>query len=95
MTTNPVGSSSAQTDTNTTNKTTTDPLANKDVFLQMLVAQIKNQDPLKPTDGAEFMSQLAQFSSLEQLVGMRQNLTALVDLAASQTTVPTDTKTPA
>jgi flagellar basal-body rod modification protein FlgD len=52
----------------------TDALANKEVFLQMLVAQIQNQDPLNPTDGAQFMTQLAQFSSLEQLIGIRKTL---------------------
>jgi flagellar basal-body rod modification protein FlgD len=60
----------------------TDALANKEVFLQMLVAQIQNQDPLNPTDGAQFMTQLAQFSSLEQLIGIRntlENLTSGAD----------------
>lgn len=60
----------------------TDKLANKEVFLQMLVAQIKNQDPLKPTDGAQFMTQLAQFSQLEQLIGIRQDLNGLTPAAA-------------
>lgn len=55
----------------------TDQLANKEVFLQMLVAQIKNQDPLHPTDGAQFMTQLAQFSQLEQLIGIRGDLAAI------------------
>lgn len=50
-------------------------LANKETFLQLLVAQIKNQDPLKPMDGVQFLSQLAQFSELEQLIGIRQELT--------------------
>lgn len=64
----------------------TDKLANKEVFLQMLVAQIKNQDPLKPTDGAQFMTQLAQFSQLEQLIGIRQDLNGLNPAAdATQT----------
>lgn len=52
-------------------------LANKETFLQLLVAQIKNQDPLQPMDGVQFLSQLAQFSELEQLIGIRQQLTAL------------------
>ena len=52
----------------------TDPLANKEVFLQLLVAQIKNQDPLNPTDGVQFLTQLSQFTSLEQTMGMRQDL---------------------
>lgn len=40
-------------------------------FLQLLVAQLKGQNPLDPKDGAEFVSQLAQFSSLEELVNIR------------------------
>jgi flagellar basal-body rod modification protein FlgD len=46
----------------------------KDAFLQLLVAQVKNQDPLNPTDGVQFLTQLAQFSQLEQMIGMRADL---------------------
>jgi flagellar basal-body rod modification protein FlgD len=52
-----------------------DGLANENTFLQLLVAQIKNQDPTNPTDSVQFLSQLAQFSQLEQLIGIRQELT--------------------
>jgi flagellar basal-body rod modification protein FlgD len=51
-----------------------DGLANESTFLQLLVAQIKNQDPTNPTDSVQFLSQLAQFSQLEQLIGIRQEL---------------------
>jgi flagellar basal-body rod modification protein FlgD len=44
-----------------------DPLG-RDAFLTMLVAQLKNQDPLNPMQGSDFSAQLAQFSSLEQLL---------------------------
>ena len=54
-----------------------DPLANKDTFLQLLVAQIKNQDPLQPTDGVQFLTQLSQFSQVEQLVAIRQGIDQL------------------
>ena len=37
-------------------------------FLQLLVTQLQNQDPMNPQDGAEFASQLAQFNSVEQLI---------------------------
>jgi len=49
-------------------------LANKETFLKLLVAQIKNQNPLSPTDGVQFLSQLAQFSSLEQSMETNKQL---------------------
>jgi flagellar basal-body rod modification protein FlgD len=51
-----------------------DGLATENTFLQLLVAQIKNQDPTNPTDSVQFLTQLAQFSQLEQLIGIRQEL---------------------
>ena len=41
-------------------------------FLRLLVAQLNNQDPLEPLENAEFVSQVAQFSSLDELVKIRQ-----------------------
>jgi flagellar basal-body rod modification protein FlgD len=52
-------------------------LSNKDAFLQLLVAQIKNQNPLNPADGVEFLTQLTQFSSLEQMMGIREELESI------------------
>ncbi|MCR5831711.1 MAG: hypothetical protein K6G67_06180 [Lachnospiraceae bacterium] len=53
----------------------------KEAFLQLLVTQMKYQDPLEPTDNTEYVSQLATFSSLEQMT----NLVASSDLTrASQ-----------
>jgi flagellar basal-body rod modification protein FlgD len=46
----------------------------KEMFLKLLVAQIRNQDPLKPQDGVEFLSQLAQFTNLEQMMAIREEL---------------------
>jgi len=57
--------------------------ANENVFLQLLVAQIQNQDPTNPTDSTTFVTQLAQFSSLEQLVAMRTDLDTLTSAASS------------
>jgi flagellar basal-body rod modification protein FlgD len=51
----------------------------KEDFLKLLVAQLQKQDPLNPQDPTQFTSQLAQFSSLEQLMGVNENLTSLAD----------------
>ena len=47
---------------------------NEEVFLNLLVAQLKNQDPMTPTDSTQFVSQLAQFSELEQVIGIRGDI---------------------
>jgi flagellar basal-body rod modification protein FlgD len=65
----------------------TDALANEQTFLKLFVAQLKNQNPLQPQDGTQFVAQLAQFSSLEQQVQMRQDLDALKTLALTPKTV--------
>ena len=46
-------------------------------FLQLLVAQMRNQDPINPVDGADFASQLAQFNSVEQLIDVNSGLDTL------------------
>jgi flagellar basal-body rod modification protein FlgD len=72
------------------------------VFLQLLVSQLQNQDPLNPTDSTTFVTQLAQFSELEQVIAIRgdtdtlaTDATAAANSAASQTTTPASTNTPA
>jgi flagellar basal-body rod modification protein FlgD len=56
----------------------------KDSFLKLLVAQMQHQDPLNPQGNEEFIAQLAQFTSLEQLMGVN---TALGDLYAATTSM--------
>ena len=56
---------------------------NKDDFLNLLITQLQNQDPLNPTDSVEFTAQLAQFSSLEQLANVNDNLLELKNFQAS------------
>jgi len=58
-------------------KTAADALAQKETFLKLLVAQIRNQNPLQPADAIEFVTQLAQFSQLEQLIAIRAEIAEL------------------
>lgn len=53
----------------------------KDAFLNILITQLQNQDPTKPMDDKEFISQMAQFSSLEQMQNMT---TSMQNLLVSQ-----------
>lgn len=48
--------------------------ATQDTFLKLLVAQLQNQNPLTPSDPLQFVTQLAQFSSLEQSLQIRDHL---------------------
>lgn len=49
----------------------------KDQFLQILVTQLRNQDPMQPLQDKEFIAQMAQFSSLEQMMNMASEVSAL------------------
>lgn len=67
--------------TTTLASVTTPPAANgmgQDTFLKLLVEQLKNQDPLSPQDSAQFVAQLAQFNSLEQLISINTRLGQLL-----------------
>lgn len=49
----------------------------KDAFLKLLVSQVKNQDPMQPQGSTEYVAQLAQFSSLEQMQNLNDNIVGL------------------
>lgn len=74
-----------RTDSNSSSPTQTKSSEDqKNMFMTLLVAQLKNQDPLQPQDNTAFVAQLAQFNSLDQLIGIRESMDQLV--AAIQTT---------
>ncbi len=50
----------------------------QDAFMMLLLAQLKNQDPLKPMEDKDFIAQLAQFNSLSQLTQMNETLNNLI-----------------
>jgi flagellar basal-body rod modification protein FlgD len=79
---------SGQSSSATTSSAST--TVDKNMFLQLLVAQLRNQDPLNPTDSTAFVGQLAQFQQMEQSVNSGQDITAirqdLDQLVASQGT---------
>lgn len=77
----------SQSSTSSTATSGTKALGDEKIFLQLLVAQIKNQDPTQPVDSTQFMTQLAQFSNLEQLI----DLNTTVKKIGTQLGVPSNT----
>jgi len=77
----------------------TDPLSaqpNEQMFLQLLVSQLQNQDPLNPADSTQFVAELAQFSELEQVIGIRGDIeTIMANNTAASSTTGTSSSSPA
>ena len=78
MEVNATGQSAAATTTKATGAL--DGGLGKDAFLKILIAQMRNQDPLNPSDGSAMVAQLAQFSTLEQLQNLNTKLDQMVNL---------------
>jgi flagellar basal-body rod modification protein FlgD len=71
-----------------------DPLASESTFLGLLVSQLQNQDPLNPMDSNTFVSQLTEYSQLEQLMGINSNTSTLAtDAAATSASTNTNSTT--
>jgi flagellar basal-body rod modification protein FlgD len=76
-TSNPLLSAAANSTTSSSSSsssTTSAAQQQQSEFLSLLVTQLKKQNPLDPTDGTQFVTQLAQFSSLNELVNIRTTL---------------------
>ncbi len=67
----------------------------ENMFLQLLVAQLQNQDPSNPADSTQFVTQLAQFQTMEQSMSQGQDITAihqdLDQIVSSLTTIAKNT----
>ncbi len=64
-------------DRSTSNENKKTDATDKNKFLELMIAQLKNQNPLDPQDGAQFLSQLAQFSTVEGIQTLNDNMTQL------------------
>ena len=78
---NEIQSMENQTTWNTSNAATqtTTETSDKDMFLNLMLQQMKNQDPTQPMENQEWLSQLAQYSSLEQMTQMNEGLQDLTE----------------
>ncbi|WP_339063316.1 flagellar hook assembly protein FlgD [Tepidibacillus marianensis] len=76
--------------TSTTATTSTNPqnekkdILGKDDFLRIFITQLKNQDPLQPLEDKDFIAQMAQFSSLEQITNMANEMAGINQFLSQQ-----------
>ncbi|MBA4790647.1 MAG: flagellar hook assembly protein FlgD [Rhizobiales bacterium] len=77
-------SSLSGSSTNSSSSSATSKTVDYDAFLQLLIAQMKNQDPTSPMDSSEYMSQLASFSQVEQGVATNKKLDSLLSSTSLQ-----------
>jgi flagellar basal-body rod modification protein FlgD len=89
------GSNSTGSTSSTSTANSVGSLTSEQTFLQLLIAQIQNQDPLNPTDSIQFVGQLVQYSELEQLMGINQGVQSLNGGSTSTTSTSGTSTTPA
>lgn len=71
--------SAAATSTSSTSQASGFDALGKDTFLKLMVAQLRNQDPMNPTDSTQFLAQTAQFTSLEKMTDIATQTSAALN----------------
>ena len=86
MATSPISSVMTSTTNVTTSSASAQANVDNDDFMTLLLAQLKNQDPLNPMDSSQMMGQIAQLNSLNALLAMQKSIDSMNQ---SQTKTPT------
>src|SRR5580658_9446672 len=85
-----LASAASTASTASTDPTNPSSLANENTFLELLVAQLQNQDPENPADGTQFVTQLAQFTTLQETTEGTSDLDSIWEIMqAAPATTPT------
>jgi flagellar hook assembly protein FlgD len=82
------GTGANGTSANNNSQNSTNGLGNTSTFLNLLVAQLQNQDPTNPVDGTTFVTQLAQFNDVEQNLAVRTDMDAVSEKYLGTSTPP-------
>jgi len=77
-TVNPVSATSSSSSTSTAAAASSTATVNYNEFLQLMVSELKNQDPTQPTDPTQYLSQLASFSQVEQQLNTNNKLSTMM-----------------
>ena len=83
----PITATAASTESATAKEAGAEEALGKDEFLQLLITQLKNQDPLDPVKNEDYLAQLATFSSLEQLMAIKNAVNRLAGIDTNQSMV--------
>src|ERR1041384_7653884 len=78
-----IGSGSGSNQNNIQNLFAKDQFVSQNTFMELLITQLKNQDPMNPQDSSQFVSQLAQFSSLEQMTQLNKNISSVLETSVT------------